>query len=800
MIKTYFLTAIRSLRRDAPVTVINVVGMAVALACCLIIGLYVWQELRVDQYHERADRVVRIVSDITAPNTPTDHLARSSRPVADALRDQFPDVERAARLTPYSASIKVDDTYRFDQRLFFAEEDLLDILSFNWIDGDSRGALREPYKAIITEHFAQILFGQERILGETLVLNDSIHVTIEGVVEDTGDASHLQFDLLISYPTFEVLHPAPAEPAWLELNVFTYALLRPGANTDSFRRNLRGLAMREYGSVLESVGVRLEYDLERLSRIHLHSDRLAQHGPTSDVRTVRLFAAIAVLILLIACINYTNLATARSMYRAREIGVRKTLGAGRGELIGQFLSEACVMTLFAMAVAIFLAAATLGWFNNIAGTDISLTALAAPQLLVLITLIILIVGLAAGFYPAIVLSGQEAAAVVRGTFHDPGGARRLRQALVVLQFAASIVLIAATIATLRQLQHMRSHDLGFEAEHLVVVRAQNVPPAERARRFQTARDEVKALPNVQTATASASAPGDIIPLLLTVGEGLPEGESRRMHYLFVDEEHARTYRLRLVAGRFFDSSFESDATEHALINVSAVESLGWGLATNAIGRWVQMGANRRTVIGVFEDYHHFALRQPIEPMIMMISPRAFTTVTVRVEPGALAEALPGIQALWSEHFPGYPFQYSLVTDAFEDQYLSDRRMAAVMGLFAALAVLVASLGLFGLAAHTTTQRRKEIGVRKAMGAGVSQIVAMLVKSVIGLVAIATILALPIAYLAIRAWSRSLPYPAPIQLSDFIIPAVFVLAISLASVSVLTTRAAIANPSHTLRDE
>jgi putative ABC transport system permease protein len=800
MIKTYFLTALRSLRRDATVTVINVVGMAFGLACCLIIGLYIWNEIDIDRHHRYGDRVVRVVSDLTAPDTRTDYLARSSRPVADALRDQFPDVERVARLIQHSASIKQDGSYRFGQRLFFAESDLLDILSFGSLDGNPEHALREPFKAIITDRFSEVLFGDESSLGQSLLLNDSVHVTIEGVVKDLRDASHLQFDLLISYATFEALYPAPPEPAWLELNAFTYARLRHGADLDSFRRDLRGLAQREYGPVLETVGVQLEFDFERVDRIHLHSDRLAQHGPTGDVRTVRLFASIAVLILLIACINYVNLATARSMQRAREVGVRKTLGAGRPELIGQFLIESCLLTTIASSVALFVVAASLGRFNDLAGTSLGMTSLVAPMPLLLFALTILMVGLAAGFYPALVLSRHEAARVVRGTPHDPGGARRLRQALVVLQFAASIVLVAATITTLRQLQHMRGHDLGFEVENLVVIRAQHVPPAERADRFQIARDEVGKLPHVRSTSASASTPGDMLPLLLTVGEDLAEGESRRMHYVFVDEEYAQTYGLRLVAGRFFDSDYGMDAAEHALINMSAVESLGWESAEEAIGKWVHMGTNRRTVIGVFQDYHHFSLRQPMEPMVMMILPAAFSTVTARIDPGAMAEALPTIRALWNEHFPGYPFNYSLVTDAFEQQYQADRTMVTVMGLFAALAILVASLGLFGLIAHTTSQRRKEIGVRKAMGAGVAQIVAMLVRSVIGLVATATLVALPVAYLALRSWLASFPYPAPMKPYDFVFPAVLVLAVALATVSYLTTRAAVADPSRTLRNE
>jgi putative ABC transport system permease protein len=799
MLRTYLLTAIRSLKRDSTITVINVIGMAVGLACCLLIGLFVHDELRYDRHHEHSERIVRIVSDLAATDTPSDYLARTSRPVADALRDQYPSVERAVRLVEHSPSIRIDGEYRFDHTVFYAENEIFEVFTFPLIEGDSRSALRDPNTAVVTSSFASRLFGHRPALGQTLVVNDSVFVTITAVLEDPPSASHLQFDLLISYPTYETLYPAPPEPAWLELNSFTYVLLRPGTEIAEFRAAIRDLAQTEYAEVLESVGVTLHLDVEPLRRIHLYSDRMAQLGVTSDAGTVGLFGVIAALILLIACVNYVNLATARSMRRAREVGVRKALGAGRPSLVWQFLSEATLLTAFAMAVAVVFAAMSIGWFNTLSGKNLSFEILAGPGALAIVALT-LTVGILAGLYPALVLSRSEAADVIRGAGARPDGGAGLRRVLVILQFAASIVLIAATLATVRQLDHMRSQDLGFEPEGLIVVRARNIPAPERARRFQLARKEIADLRGVRCATASATTPGDVLPLLLTVGEGLADGESRRMHYVITDEHFAETYRLRMAAGRMLSPEIESDVAESVLVNRTAVRTFGWDNPEDALGRWIRVGAFQREVVGVFEDYHHFSLRQPVEPTVMMVLPGTFTSITARVDVDHLAASLNQMRDLWHQHFPGYSFSYSLVSDAYEAQYDADRRLSIIMSLFAGLAILVASLGLFGLVAYTTSKRRKEIGVRKTMGAGVGQIIVLLMKSVVGLVAIAIVVAVPLAYVGLRSWLDGFPYPATLAPSIFIVAGLIVFSIATVTVSSLAARAATADPTKALRSE
>lgn len=799
MLRAHFLMAFRSLRRDATVTLINIVGMAAGLACCLLIGLFVYDELGYDRHHEHADRVVRIVSDLAATDTRTDFMARTSQPVADALREQFPQVERAGRIAETSASIRISDQYLFGHLVYYAEPDIADILTIPVLRGDLRSALTEPHTAAITKSFAERLFGRSDVVGEAVVLNDTVFAAITAVLDDPPPASHFRYELLVSYATYLTLYPRPEEPTWLELSVFTYALLRPGTDVETFRSDIRDLAQREYASALEIVGVTLEFDVEPVRRIYLHSERQAQLGPTSDAATVGLFAVVALVILLIACINYMNLATARALKRSREVGVRKALGAGRGALVNQFLFEALLLTTVAAAVSLFLVAAGLGWFNELAGKTLNFTTLLSPGMIAVLLLLVTVVGILAGIYPALVLSRSEAAQVVRGTYDGPLGGARLRQVLVVLQFAASIVLIAATLAALRQLDHMRSQDLGFDPVGLVVFHAPNVPAPERGRRFDIARSDIQNLPGVHAATASSASPGDLLPLLLTVGDVLEDGETGRMHYVFADEQFAPTYGLRLLAGRMLSREYDSDRRERVMINESAVETLGWSSPEDAIGRRLYVGSITREVVGVFRDYHHFALRQAVEPMVLMPMP-AYSAITVRMESGAASTTIAEIESLWSTLFPGYPFSYTFVSDAYEQQYDADLRLSVIMSLFAGLAILLACLGLFGLMAHTTSQRRKEIGVRKSFGASIGQIVVLLMRSVVILVLFSILLAIPIAYLGLRAWMEGFPYPARIGPSIFVVAGVIVMIVAIVSVSSLATRAAVSDPTVSLRRE
>ncbi len=799
MLRNYLLVALRSILRQRGYAAINVFGLAAGMACCILIALFVRDELAYDRFHEHADRIVRVAGNMAAPGVAPDRTARASRPMAATLRERYPEVEALAQLAPVEPMFRIDGERIRGYEGFFADPEFFDIFTFPLAAGDPATALSEPFTAVLTETTARRLFGSTDALGQTFVVQDTVTMRITGIARDVPRNSHLDFAFLFSFATRDAVQPPLTEGDWLLLDRFAYILLREGTDATAFEAAITDLPMVEFGSVLEAYGFNLGIELEPLSRIYLHSTRMAQIGPVSDARRVTVFAAIALFVLLIACVNYMNLATARSLQRAREVGVRKTLGAGRGPLVGQFLGESVLTVALALVAALVLVLGAMPWFNEVAGKSLGMAALLGPVNLALLVGLVVAVGFGAGSYPAVMLSRFDPVQVLKGDFHTSPRGTRLRQGLVVVQFAVSVALIAGTLVVLEQHRFMRDRDLGFDRERLVVLDARAVPAPERVRRADAIREAMLSLPGVSAASASASTPGKPLPLLLTTAEGLPEGDSRRMNFVYADQDYAETYGLRLVAGRLPSREFETDAAEAALLNESAVVGLGWS-PEDALGRWVQMGGNQRTVVGVVQDYHHRSLHSPVEPMVVMTVPQAQHQLTLRLEPGALPSALDDVRAAWEALFPGTPMEYAFVDETFDGQYQAEARLTAIVGMFAGLAILIACLGLFGLAAYMTTQRRKEIGVRKVLGASTTGVVVLLSRRFAALVALGFLLGAPLAYVALERFLTDFPYRITLGPALFVAAGVLALLIALVTVSGQAIRAAHADPVRSLRAE
>jgi putative ABC transport system permease protein len=795
----YLRVALRSLRRQRGYAAINILGLAAGLACCLLISLFVRDELSFDRFHEHADRVVRVAGEFTAPGADTDQTARASRPMVATLRERYPEVEALVQLMPTEPTLRIDGERIRGLAGFFADPEFFQVFSFPLATGDPATALAEPYTAVLTESTAQRLFGSTDVLGRTVMAQDTVTIRITGVAQDPPRNSHIDFDLLISFATRDAQVPPAAEGDWLFLDRYAYILLREGTDAAAFAASVVDLPQVEFGSVLGEYGFTMAMHLEPLADIYLHSKRLAQIGPVSDARRVTVFAAIALFVLLIAGVNYMNLATARSLQRAREVGVRKTLGSSRSALVRQFLGESSLTALLALVLAVGLAALALPWFNDVAGKELGLGALFSPAGVLALLALVAAVGLGAGSYPAVVLSRFLPAHVLKGDFRTSASGARLRQGLVVAQFAISVALIAGTLVVVQQHHFMLDRDLGFDRERLVVIDARAVPAHERASRADATRAALLALPAVTAFSASTTTPGRQLPLLLTVAEGLPEGDSRRMNFVFADEDFAETYGLRLVAGRLPSRTFETDAAEAALLNLSAVNSLGW-TPEEALGRQVAMGGNERRVVGVIQDYHHRSLHSPMEPMVLMSIPQQHHQFTLRLAAGSVQSALEDVRLAWDALFPGTPFDYAFVDDTFDGQYQTEARLTAIVGTFAGLAILIACLGLFGLAAFMTAQRRREIGVRKVLGASVGSVVVLLSKSFAALVVLGFLLGAPLAYLALDRFLADFPYRITLGPALFIGAGLLALAIALATVAGQAYRAAQASPMTALRSE
>jgi putative ABC transport system permease protein len=525
-------------------------------------------------------------------------------------------------------------------------------------------------------------------------------------------------------------------------------------------------------------------------------------GPTSSGATVYAFLAIAFFVLLIACVNYMNLATARSMQRAREVGVRKSVGASRGLLVRQFLGESVVMAMLALVVALVLVSLALPFFNAVAGKELSFWTILAPGTLLVLVAGTLGVGLLAGSYPAMVLSSFVPALVLKGELRTSRHGARLRQGLVVFQFAVSVALIVGTVAVIQQLNYVRSQDLGFDRDHLVVLTVQGVPGSQMAQRYETAKQEMLQHPGILQATASSATPGNQPSMSVAMAEGFEEGESRSPRLLSVDHDFVEAYGIDVIVGRAFSRDFETDA-QAALINETAVSVFGWDSPEEAIGKWIRFGgpqALQRPIVGVISDYHHLSLHQRVEPMLIFFAPGAFNRFTLRVDGRHLASAIDHLRTTWPDHFPGAPFEYEFVDEAFDAQYQAETRLSRVIGAFAALAILVACLGLFGLAAFTAQQRRREIGVRKVLGASTGHLVALLSKDFVKLVVVAFAIGAPLAYFGMNRWLEGFAYRVTLGPELFLAAGVIALVIALATVSGKALRAATADPVTAIRTE
>jgi putative ABC transport system permease protein len=801
LLRNYFLIGLRNIGRQRGYSAINILGLAVGLACCLLIALFVRDELAYDRFHDNADRIYRVVIEGTTPNTPVDYFAVTSRPVGPALQETYPEVEAFVRLAPYDPTVRHNGEYVYGDDVYFADPAVFDVFTLPLVQGDPATALRDPYTMVITESTAARYFPEGNAVGEALTLNDTHEVTITGVTRDVPRPSHFSFDILVSWATLNAISPDPPEPQWLNLGLYTYVLLRPDVDVPAFENRIENHVQEAYTSVLEQIGVVVRVGIEPVTSIYLRSHYKYPIGPVSNIWTVYAFLAIALFVLLIACVNYMNLATARSLKRAREVGVRKSLGASRSGLVRQFLGESALVSLLALVAALILVAATLPLFNAVAGKELSYFTILSPLFLLTLLGATLAVGLLAGSYPALVLSGFMPALVLKGEFKTSRHGARLRQGLVVFQFAVSVALIVGTVAVIQQLSFVRGQSLGFDREHLVVLDARPVPGSQRVQRYEAVKEAMLRHPGVLQATISSATPGNQPGLNLMQAEGMADGESSTFHIVSADHDFLEAYGIEMVAGRPFSRDFETDM-QAALVNETAVANLGWGTPEEALGRWVSFGGpdDQRTVVGVILDYHHLSLHQRVEPMIIAIIPPAFNRFTLRLDGRQLPAAIEHARETWAELFPGYPFDYAFVDDSFDEQYQAEARLSRVIGAFAGLAILVACLGLFGLAAFTAEQRRREVGVRKVLGASVASLVGLLSKDFMKLVAIAFVLGAPLAYWGMTRWLEGFAYRVTLGPGLFVAAGLIALVIALATVSGQALRAATADPVKAIRAE
>jgi len=790
--------ALRSFLKRPVYSFINIFGLGLGLACFALITLFVRQETSYDRHHADADRIYRVGFKGQPPNSDPDYFAVTSAPIGRIIRDEFPEVEALVRLAGEQAAVSHDGQDFYDDRMWYAEQSLFDVFTLPVMDGSSDGALERPGTTVISASTAAKYFPGERAVGRSLVLNDTTFFEVTAVVEDLPSTSHFEADIFLSYATR--LQRIPENDAWLNLGIYTYLKTAPNIDYPAFQARIANLGHEKIGDQLDQFNFGMELLLEPLTGIYLDSDLGAQIGPTGDRTQVLVFSAVAVFILLLAGINFTNLSTARSMERAREVGVRKTVGSSRGALVGQFLGESVATALLSLAVGLVLASAGVGLLNELASRELSRLDLFAPGMLGILLLASVASGILGGLYPALMLSSFKPVEVLKGANHSTASGAFVRKALVAVQFAISIGLIAGTVVVNQQLEYMRSRDLGFDQEQMLVVDMQAVPRSMTDGRVDAILDRFESLTQIREATISQTIPGRGSGRVLFATENLSEGDTRSAAILNVGFDYLDTYSIDVVAGRGFDRNYETDLTDAIMVNETLVDYVGYASPEEAIGQRVPMGGAGRTIIGVMADYHHASLKDVIEPTLIFPTDRIMNFASLRLAGQNAIAAVEAVEGVWSEFFPEFALESFFLDDDFNRQYQAEERLQRIFSLFSALAIIIACLGLFGLAAFTAQQRTKEIGVRKVLGASMPSLVGLLSKEFAVLVVVGLVISVPGVLFGLGQWLDAFPYRIDIAWWVFLVSGLAALLIALLTVGYQALRAAASDPVRSLRYE
>ena len=797
MFKSYFKTAFRNLVRNRLFTILNILGLSTSLACTMFILLWVVNEISYDRFNKNADHTYRITATTIGQPFPL-----TGAPLGDAIKAQIPGVKYAARLKPnygVSAVFTVGERHFEEKRTYYADPSFLQVFSYPLVSGDPKTALVQPDGLLMTERTAKKYFGTVNAIGRTVRTNDSTVFTVTGILKDIPANSHLQFDMLLpmSYDARtdnDIIHAH-----WDNLNFYTYIILddhtpsSPGALAAMEQR------IREINKKGEPTFDAV-FQLQPLSRVHLYSKSLGYDvDGQGDISYVRIFSIVAIFILLVACINFMNLATARSARRAKEVGIRKVIGARRGQLIGQFLSESLLITFVALVLGIIFVATALPVFNTVVGKQLSID-LSSGWLFAGLLSVFLLTSLVSGSYPAFFLSSFRPIKALKAKVVRAGvGSLFFRNGLVVFQFVVSIVLIVGTTVVYRQLHFIRDRDLGYDKTNLLYIPLKGELP-HKTEALAAAFRNSAILHNYSLISELPVNAG-----MGTIGvrwKGITQN-----HVMFsvmgADEHFLSLFKMRLLAGRGFSTDFAADTLNY-IVNEKALRVMGMDV-DSAIGQRMKLWDTWGTIVGVVKDFNFRPAQSAIAPLILRYNPGAGKewlrrTAVVSVPPTRVAGAIDELKGVWAQLNPTYDFEYGFVDQQLERLYLSEQRMGVLFNTFALLAIFISCLGLCGLAAFTAEQRTKEIGIRKVLGANVAGIVAMLSKGFVRLVVIAALIASPLAWYIMQRWLQDFAYRITISGWVFAGAGMAALAIALFTVSFQAIKAAVANPVKSLSDQ
>ena len=798
MIKNYFITAFRRLLRHKIYFFINIFGLSIGIACCLLIVAFVKDQLSYDHFHKNGSRIYRIIQEQRGSEGQIKRVPISPPPLAINLREEFPEIIHAIRFAKGRTALNYANK-RFNENFFYVDTDVFDVFDFHLINGDPKTALSEPFSLVITTKIAEKYFGQENPLGKILTFNNRYDYKVTGVLKEMPHNSHIRFNILASIQGQKVMRD------WNQkLLLYTYLLLPEGYNPKNLEDKLPDF-VKKRESYLDSNGWIPEFHLQPLTEIYLYSDLDLDIESYNNIRYVRIFLIIAVFILLIACINFANLSTARSAEWSKEIGIRKTVGASRWQLAVQFLVESVLMSFLASILAIMFIELLYFQFNF--GSNLKFNFLWPLWELVFIPLII---GLVSGSYPALFLSSYEASIILKGKSLIGSNSVLFRKALVVFQFSVTIFLVICTSKIYDQMNYVQTKDLKFNKDQIIAMPFYGYILENQ---YDVVKGQLLHYPGILDVAVSSDVPfrlppGFALPKRVVLREGKTISESATLPVYSIDQNFIETLSIDLVAGRVFSKNqVLSDVHASLIINESAVGFLGWSSPDEALGKQIvlEKKSQRKSkktgrIIGIVQDFHMQTLYQKIEPTIFHISPSEFRYVLVKTTQRRTLETLDYLKQTWRQFYPNKPFEYFFLDELMKSQYEQDRKIGILIGGFTLLAICIACLGLWGLALYTAQRRTKEIGIRKVLGASIGNLVMLLSKEHLKLVILASSIAWPVSYYTIQWWLQSFTYRVDIGLGIFIAGSLLIAFIALMIVGYQALKIAVANPIDALRYE
>jgi len=802
MFSNFFTTAFRNLAKHKTFSFINIFGLAIGIAASLLILQYARFELSYDRFEPNSSRIYRLEQDRYNNGKLSTQWAAGATGIGPLVKAAVPEVESFARLRSNGAIVSYKDREFREDKIFFTNDAFLSMFSYKALAGSAAGALKDVYTAVITASAARKYFGNENPIGKTLSMNKTENFRVTAVVADPLPNTHLKFDILVSWATF-VKYAGPKVETTMGWDAFlTYILVRPGTDTALLAKKINSAVQAKFGAEMKAGNYDVVYHLQALPDIHLYSHYMFETEVNGNGNAVYFLLAIAIFIIVIAWINYINLATARSVDRAKEVGVRKVLGSLRRQLVGQFLFESLLINAMAVVLAFVLIICCLPLFNFITGKELHFSLLQDPMFWLVLACLFVTGTFLSGLYPAFVLSSFRPITVLKGRLSKTGHGAVLRQSLVIIQFAASVILIVGTFAVYSQLNFMQHQDLGVQISNTLVIKGPGVLDSTYTTKLNGFKTEALRIPGVKQLAVSTEVPGSKVGWnaggIRLIGSDPNKSDQYRI--IGIDHDFLDAYGLQLLKGRnFYPGLADSMAV---LFNEAAIKKMGFAKDQDAINKKIEFWGGQYTIVGVVSNHHQESLQQDYDAHIFRYIPDAnsYYSLKLTADRNNTPAIIHSIQQQWKTFFPGNPFEYFFLDEHFAEQYKADQQFGQTFGLFAGLAIFVSCLGLLGLAAFVTNQRTKEIGIRKIVGANLPNILLLLTRDFIRPVLISFLVAIPVTWYLLQKWLENYAFRIPIGPLMFILPALLILAIALLTISTTTIRAASANPAKSLRTE